>query len=730
MSRRVQSDEGMSIPLEAIVGDVHIVGGVRQPVTAPTAVFQPPRRAARGRAGDRLFVLVELRPPDLSAQVEIYNAPYNKIIDQLSAAYWRTEGSVTSALRAAIMAANSWLMDYNLEAPVPERFRAGITCVTMRESDVFIAQAGPAVCYVAHQGALERFPAREVTAPALGASRGVEVRYSHAELHPGDVVLLCDSLTAERLSDETIAQAIVYVGVPAALTNLEKLAGANDLIALVIEGAAVGAPIHAQPAPAPAPPPPPAPQPLPPVVEPELPEPDAIPEIARPTERGPSLRERLSGWWRRVRGRAALTTQTIPRADLTERARQVVRSLVMGVLVVGRSVQSVAQRMMPEQPADSKRSATGSALIGAGLVILIALLVTALAVYLYLQRRQQLEFEAALNLARVQVALAPHASETAEMRTHWQRAWEYASAALNYRPNNAEAMALRNQALDQLDRFDRVMRVRATALFNFGPAAAYRLTAQGAYVFVQSPQKIWRLVLDETGSGVMEISAPTANRAMGELLDLTWVSADGLRTKSSLLILDTLGLLEYDPTWNIRTVPLGQGQARQGLRLVAAFGGNLYILDDTQLWRYRPQGDGFGTTAEAYFDASPGDLSSVIDLAIDGNVYLLYADGRIRRFLGGEEYPFTPTDMPDSLNHPVALAADPDATRGSLYVADAGRARIVQFTSQGIFVRQIKTYDDAMNALQAIFVDERAQRLFFLSDGRLYVATLPPLAMP
>lgn len=715
----------MSIPLEAIVGDVHIVGGVRQPVTAPTAVFQPPRRAARGRAGDRLFVLVEVRPPDLSAQVEIYNAPYNQVIDQLSAAYWRTEGSVTAALRAAITAANNWLMDYNLESPVQERFRAGVTCVTMREADVFIAQAGPAVCYVAHQGVLERFPARDITAPALGASRGVEVRYSHAELQPGDVVLLCDSLTAERLSDEAIAQAIVYVGVPAALTNLEKLAGANDLIALVIEGAAVGAPIHARAAPAP-----PAPKPLPPVVEPELPEPDAIPEIARPAERGPSLRERLGGWWRRVRGQATSAAPTIPRAAVAERARQILRSLVLGGVVISRTIQAVARRMAPEQPSDSKHSATGSTLIGAGLVILIALLVTALAVYLYLQRRQQLEFEAALNLARVQIALAPHASEAAETRTHWQRAWEYASEALNYRPNHTEAIALRNQALDQLDRLDRVMRVRATALFNLGPAAAYRLTAQGAYVFVLSPQKIWRLVLDETGSSVMETSAPSANRAMGDLLDLTWVSADGLRTKSSLLILDTLGLLEYDPTWNIRTVPLGQGQARQGLRLVAAFGGNLYVLDDAQLWRYRPQGDGFGTAAEAYFNASPGDLTAVIDLAIDGSVYLLYADGRIRRFLGGEEYPFTPTDLPDPLSHPVALAADPDATRGSLYVADAGRARIVQFTSQGIFVRQIKTYDDAMSALQAIFVDERAQRLFFLSNGTLYIATLSPASIP
>jgi hypothetical protein len=194
--------------------------------------------------------------------------------------------------------------------------------------------------------------------------------------------------------------------------------------------------------------------------------------------------------------------------------------------------------------------------------------------------------------------------------------------------------------------------------------------------------------------------------------------------------LDKGGLLEYDPAWNIRAVPLGQGEARPGPRLIAAFGGNLYVLDNSQVWRYKPLGDGFGTMPEAYFNTPPGDLSTVIDMAIDGNVYLLYADGHIRKFFGGAEQTFTPTDLPDAVVRPVALFADADATRGTIYVAEGGQARLMHFTPEGIFIRQIRAADKSMHDLENIAVDERMQRLYFISAGALYSAPLPPLQMP
>ena len=139
----------MSIPLEAVVGELHILGGARQSVTLPTATLVAPRRAARGRAGDTLFVLLDLRGPE--------PLPYETLMDCVEAAYWSTPGTVTSALRAAFTAANDWLMDHNVQAAVASRFHAGVSCAVLRGAEVFIAQAGPAAAYVAHHGQVERF---------------------------------------------------------------------------------------------------------------------------------------------------------------------------------------------------------------------------------------------------------------------------------------------------------------------------------------------------------------------------------------------------------------------------------------------------------------------------------------------------------------------------------------------------------------------------------------------
>src|SRR5512136_920046 len=180
----------MSIPLEAVSGQLHITRGVRQSPSRATATLVAPRHAARGRASDQLLVLVDLRGPE--------PLPYQAVIDRIGATYWRTPGSVTAALRAALVVTNDWLMDQNIQAQVTDRVHAGISCGVLRarEAEVFIAQAGPAATYVAHHGQVERFPARQVTAQALGISRSLDVRFSRAVLSPGDVVLLCDSATA------------------------------------------------------------------------------------------------------------------------------------------------------------------------------------------------------------------------------------------------------------------------------------------------------------------------------------------------------------------------------------------------------------------------------------------------------------------------------------------------------------------------------------------------------
>jgi hypothetical protein len=753
-----------------------------------------------------LFVLVELRGPD--------PLPYQDLVDRIEAAYWRTPGTVTSALRAALVIANDWLMDRNVPVEVTDRVRAGVSCAVLREAEVLIAQAGPAAAYVAHHGQVERFPARQLAAPAMGASRGVEVRFSRAALSPGDVLLLCDSATAERTADPAIAEAIVYTGVQAALQNLEKLAGSNDLIALVIEGAAERktkaaiaaavqppqpsarpaspqaqvpeAPVEEQPQPARVPviPPPtaevriqadkarweqrmeersaslnrgprvgeaePIKPPEPQVTAPQPAEAEAVQE-AEPV----TLSQRFSELAARLRPQPSVEPETVAVAEtetvswqqrlservgelnLRERARAIGGSLRAGGIVAARGIATILQRMLPEGAVSQRRGkAADTVLITFAVVIPIVVFVLVAASYK--QHSTMERFQSLLSSARNEAAQAATLQDPAAQRARWVSSLDQARSALAIFPEDAEALKARDDAQRSLDQIDNVVRLNPTLLWDFKSPGPYRLAAQGVNLFVldRGANRVFQLTLNESGDAVAEAKAgepPTRayksqavnDRQVGDLIDLVWMPLGGTRTRSSLLILDSGGLLDYDLAWNLRAVALGQGPVPTGARAIAAFGGNLYVLDTggNQLWRYKPQGDGYGGTPESYFDKPLSDLGSALDVAIDGSVYVLLAEGHIRKFFGGAEKNFAIAGLNEPLNKPVALAVDAEARQGAVYVVEAGR--VVQFNPDGAFIRQFRAASDAFDALQDLVVDGRNGRMLVMGGGKLYVARVP-----
>jgi len=741
-----------------------------------------------------LFVLVDLRGPA--------PLPYRDLVDRIEAAYWRTPGTVTSALRAALAIANDWLMDRNVQLEVADRLRAGVSCAVLREAEVWIAQAGPAAAYVAHHGQVERFPARQVAAPAMGASRGVEVRFSRAALSPGDVLLLCDSATAERTTDQAIAEAIVYTGVQAALQNLEKLAGSNDLIALVIEGAAERKTKAAIQPPQPSGRAAPSEVPKAPVEE-RL-QPTRVPAIQPPTpearieadkarweqrmderstslNRGPrvgtaepikppepqveaeavqevapvALAQRLSGLAARLRPRPAvepeIETEVAPAAstwrqrlgervaelNLRDRARAIGGSLRAGGIVAARGIATVLQRMLPEGVVSQQRGKAADTVL-ITFAVVIPLVVLVLVAASYKQHSTLDRFQSLLSSARNEAAQAATLQDPAARRARRVSSLEQAQSALEIFPQDADARAARDDAQRALDQIDNVVRLDATLLWDWKSPGPYRLAAQGVNLFVldRAANRVFQLTLNESGDAVADAKAgepPTRayksqtvnERQVGDLIDLIWMPQSGTRTRSSLLILDSGGLLDYDLAWNLRAVALGQGSVPTGARAIAAFGGNLYVLDagGNQLWRYKPQGDGYGGTPESYFDKPLGDLGSALDVAIDGSVYLLLADGRIRKFFGGAEKNFAIAGLNEPLKKPVALAVDAEARNGAVYVIEAGR--VVQFNPDGAFIRQFRAAGDAFDALQDLVVDERNGRMFVMSGGKLYVTHVP-----
>jgi len=162
---------------------------------------------------------------------------------------------------------------------------------------------------------------------------------------------------------------------------------------------------------------------------------------------------------------------------------------------------------------------------------------------------------------------------------------------------------------------------------------------------------------------------------------------------------------------------------------VSSYMGRFYILDPglRQVLRYRAGGAGYNSLPEPYFPEGEADVAGAVDMAIDGFVYLLSEDGRLEKFLGGEPVPLTLNLADQPLHQPSAIYTAPDAEVRFLYVADPFNSRVLRCDKQGRLIQQfVLEGDDALSQVQDIYVDEVGSRLYFLSDNRLLMVSIPP----
>jgi hypothetical protein len=307
-----------------------------------------------------------------------------------------------------------------------------------------------------------------------------------------------------------------------------------------------------------------------------------------------------------------------------------------------------------------------------------------------------------------------------------------------------EIAELRQQMAEEADRAGKVQRLYylpQVRQYTDPGTAMQGIIVQGVEIYVLDTgnDRIFHHQLDDSGEALLpddeavlvaSKGQTVENIAVGELLGMTWMPTGGNRQTSDLVILNSTGLLEYNPSWGITISALAGPELLRLPTAVSSYFGNFYILDPQAnvFFRYLPTADGYNAQPENYFPADqPVDLTNAVDVAIDGEVYILYKDGRINKFLTGQPSNFSLTGLDKPLNRPVAIFTAPDETIHHVYIADAGNQRIVQLNKDGSFVRQFKPRAGEVVSfanLQDIFVDEIGGRLFVLDSNNLYIGKL------
>jgi hypothetical protein len=149
-------------------------------------VAEPPRRAARSRDRDRLLLYLSL-----TGNAPLSPGKLQQILERLAQTYYKQSGSVTSALRTVADTLNQFLLDRNVRNASTGRQATGwLTLVTLRGSQMYMAQSGPVHAFVIVAEQVQHLYDPQLSGRGLGLSRTTPIRYFRANLQQGDSLLL------------------------------------------------------------------------------------------------------------------------------------------------------------------------------------------------------------------------------------------------------------------------------------------------------------------------------------------------------------------------------------------------------------------------------------------------------------------------------------------------------------------------------------------------------------
>jgi hypothetical protein len=759
VERRSTMDDTAEASIEPTVSTLRFADGAALDSAAPfAAVLTPPSRVARGRQDEQVLFFFD---PTGAATLDLCQELHDVVTD----VYWSTVGSVTAALRRAASVTNRYLFEHNLNSKPSNRCYGGLSCAVLRNRDLFLLQAGPVWTCLLQTERFRCFPGGEKLAH-LGIGPVADVRLNHVSATIGDTLLMASPALLQEAGKDGLLRVLPRQEVRSVIAGLGQFGGSVDFTALVarwerapiaevserqkqhqVRRSEVLAPVSRVS--------PEARQPIerkPQIAKEKAPRPRLAAKQRSPVrERRPASREfalnarkKLEGGFRRVtyalkgvwHGVAAIGAGVVALGRwLMSAIGRTIRGMLPGV-------EQKAYRRVPRRPPphENRRVLVAVALA-------IPVLVVGVVAVAHQKFAVESRFQGVMKQAQEQIALAQAAGvDSEEARAHWEEALRRADAAAALQPDDPSAQALREEVRNALDQLDQVERLTLTRLIDFGSRnVGRRLVLSDQALFVLDSMDGWgaRVPLDRVSEGTDSQNALVLLRTgqqvegaeVDHLVDCAWASPEGGRQSSALLVLEKDGgVVSYDPAWG------SESGAPQLTRLqlsapipgrsvaVGTYEGQFYVLDAAesggQIWRYRPQGNAYPRPPEPYFASPPEkELENAVDMAIDGHIYVLYDDGTVAKFLGGERQEFEIRDVPGGLAEVAGFAVDP---RGSeaVYVADRGNGRVVELYPDGRFKAQFRT-DAAFAALEALAVSEADGRLYVLDGGQLYVASLP-----
>jgi|GEM_PF-4750351 len=147
------------------------------------------------------------------------------------------------------------------------------------------------------------------------------------------------------------------------------------------------------------------------------------------------------------------------------------------------------------------------------------------------------------------------------------------------------------------------------------------------------------------------------------------------------------------------------------------YGNRLYVLDPkaNEIMRYQRTIAGYGQGSSWVLDGT--SVENGVDIAIDGNVWLLQKDGTVVKFLQGSKEEFTLGPVVDPLESPTRLVTSEDSNY--LFVLEPKKHRLLQFDKEkGDFVKQFVS--DAFTDLRDMVIIDKGAKAYVLNGDSIF----------
>ncbi len=660
------------------------------------------------------------------------------LLQGLSQQYFKSTGSSTASLRQVIHETNNRLLQLNLAGQNPPR-EGAITCAVLRQNELYIVQTGESLALLGHNFGVERIPARNPDhVTPLGRSSGLDFRFYHQRLQPGDMLLLADPRIS-HLPSHSLTPALVDTELELGLDELRETIGPDSGRLLLVEFTDD------------------APGTLPVVAEPiirrdRITLPKATAQVAAVTAMAAQpVRE---GQTRPT----AINAQFNEGPDLSEAvettARQAVSRSALGLSFLTGWMADLMLHLNPPLEDDEEGSHWVLPVI---MAIVIPLIVAIVVSGVYLQRgrvRQVAELRSQMSQSLVMAQDAGNDKSLA--REHYRNLVELASEAEELRPGDPGVAEMRRQAMIALDDLDGVTRLSVTPFYTFDSSAELSAVSLredfvgGIYTLDSENDAVYAHETDETFTNLLTGEPTTigfSGQAVGthviqELVDILWRPSGAEVTEDSLVMLEEGGtLFSYFPnTTETKATSLGLSSEWQSPVAFTQYSERLYVLDppNAAIWKYFPQGEGFIVNPDErqlIINADDIDLNNAIDIDLyseDGSLLITYTDGRIRYYdtrsgrIQWDENDLLESGLSTPVGYPAAAKLVGKGLNASIFILDSVSGRIIQISRLGTILAQYRALDDrgqdTLIGGSDLAVSESPLRIFVTVDNELYQA--------